>query len=192
MADLLAGMPINFVGIGIGVVILLVGGLGVILFLTRKQSGIGGKKFPVFVTIYEARAGNIIKDFDQARRVEDSNKGTIIELKNRKKKIPPIPLNYLHTDKRGKSHLNLYTPDNERYYPIKFDFETEAQPSFLEEKEWDIVDYRTAVKLKELYYVPSFLEKWGNVLYLLIFGMVLMIIMYFCSDKCRDEYDNDH
>jgi len=181
-------LPINVFGIFFGVLILFVGGLAFILISLRKgkSGGLFGKKYPIDVEIIEERAGNKVIDRDKARRVRIETKGVVLELKRRKKELAPIPLNYLIVDKKGRSKLYLYTPDNEKFFPIKIETSTEGDAKFLEEKAWDIVDYRTAVKLKELYHTPSFLEKWGNVLYLLIFGFLLMLAMYVILGKLGD------
>ncbi|MCS7135100.1 MAG: hypothetical protein NZ893_01530 [Candidatus Aenigmarchaeota archaeon] len=110
----------------------------------------------------------------------------MIELKNRKKKIPPIPLKYLLIDKNGRSHLKLYTPDNERFFPIKVKTEEEDEPEFLEEKSWDIVDYRTGLKLRELYKTQGFLEKYGYILFFIMFSFLTLIGMYFVFTKLGD------
>ena len=180
-------LPVNVFGIFFGVLILFVGGLAFILISLRKgKGGLFGKGYPIDVEIIEERAGNKVIDRDKARRVRIEAKGVVLELKKRKKELPPIPLNYLIIDKKGNSKLYLYTPDNEKFFPIKIQTSVEGDAKFLEEKAWDIVDYRTAVKLKELYHKPSWLEKYGNVLYLLIFGFLLILAFYVVLGKFGD------
>ncbi|MEM5853893.1 MAG: hypothetical protein QW228_05990 [Candidatus Aenigmatarchaeota archaeon] len=163
----------------------LVVGLGMLFLMLRKKGSLR-KVYPIQVEIIEERHGNKVIDFDFARRVEETEQGTVIELKKRKKKIPPIPLSFLILDKRGKSHLKLYTPDNERFFPIKITSSGEENPEFLEEKSWDIVDYRTGLKLKELFKTETFIEKYGNILFFIMFAFLTLIGMYFVFGKLGD------
>lgn len=149
---------------------------GVALYFILFKGKAGRNKFPIIVHILESRSGNNITDTDFARRIEDVTKGTVIQLKKRKKKLPPIPLDFFTMDKRGRSILFLSTPDNEKYFPIRprsgFD------PRFLEEKAWDLVDYRTAVRIVDLFLKQSFFEKYKGILMVLIFGMIIIIGSY--------------
>lgn len=167
-----------------GILILFVSGLAFILISTKKS--IFGAKYPIQVEIIEERAGNKVRDTDWARRVSTSEKGVILELKKRKKQLPPIPLNYIYLDKQGKSYLYLYTPDNEKFFPIKIETSTENEPKFLEEKAWDIVDYRTAVKLKDLFHEPSFMQKYGNIVFFLIAGFLTIMLIYIVFGKTAE------
>lgn len=173
--------PLNIEALVYGFFLLIVLAIGLFLYLFRNRL-FKGKAYPIHVEIIEERSGNKVLSFDRARRVEEREEGMVIELKNRKKKIPPIPLKYLLIDKNGKSHLKLYTPDNERFFPVTFSGESN-EPEFLEEKAWDIVDYRTGLKLRELFKTQSFMEKYGNILFFLIFGFLTLVGMYFVFTK---------
>jgi hypothetical protein len=137
------------------------------------------KKWPINVEIVENRQGNRVLSFDKAMRTETPGEGSIIALKKRKVKLPAIPLNYVSLDTRGRNYLKLFTPDNKKYYPIKLDAGAELSDArYIEEKEWDVVDHRLTMKIKDLFEEKSFFEQYKEIMYIALFGLVMIMMFY--------------
>ena len=129
--------------------------------------------------IVENRQGNRILSFDKAMRYETPSEGSVIELKKRKTKLPAIPLNYIFVDGRGRNYLKLFTPDNKKYYPVKLDAGAElSDAKYIEEKEWDVVDHRLTMKIRDLFEEKGFFERYKEIMYIALFGLVMIMLFY--------------
>lgn len=81
------------------------------------------EKYPIDVTIFEKRHGNLIRKKDKARRLIEEDEHERYDLKNEKKKIMPPDYESIVQSADGNSCVYLYKGNSNQYMFFKPEFD---------------------------------------------------------------------
>lgn len=103
-------------------------------------------KFPVDVTIFEDRGGTPVQLHDKARRIVNTDDGSVeYQLKKRKFKLKPQDYGNMVIDMTKKrTHLYLWSTDPMTYIPCKVT-KGNIEPVNEDARQWLVSRYRNAV-----------------------------------------------